>query len=523
MLGHDPTGEPRDLRTHLKHAKEVVGEPSNSPAATSSPAVAGTEPAQPLATSTPSATMSATSVEGPAVVGWGGNFAGQLGGGFVNSYLTSPVSVPALTGVTSVTAGYHFSLTLMNDGTVHGWGGNSYGQLGDGLRFDSFTPIPVVGLSGVTAVAAGGAHAIALLSSGTVATWGGSAWGQLGNGTTGAGSENLSYSSTVPIYLKGLNNVVAVAAGGANDAALLSNGTVMAWGENSAGQIGDGTRVEKPVPTLVHGLTNVKAIAVGGDSSHGSHLLALLNNGTVMAVGANGSGQLGDGTMESRSVPVPVKELAGVVAVSASQSHNMALLSDGTIRVWGNNAFGELGVGAGPETCYTGIARWACSRLPVRVSTLSNVTAVSAGWRFALAVSGGRLFSWGWNEMGRLGDGTTVSTSLPIAAGPTSVMAISAGEQHSEALLSSGAPLPEIEVSPGLGSLTVSWRSSYLTERWSVAHRPRTYPRSEWREWVQLPASTRSYTLSGLTSGQPYEVIVKNALFGCRIIVGTPR
>jgi alpha-tubulin suppressor-like RCC1 family protein len=97
-------------------------------------------------------------------VGWGGNFAGQLGGGFVNSYLTSPVSVPALTSVTSVTAGYHFSLALMNDGTVHGWGGNSYGQLGDGLRVNSFTPIPVVGLSGVTAAAAGGAHAIALLS-----------------------------------------------------------------------------------------------------------------------------------------------------------------------------------------------------------------------------------------------------------------------------------------------------------------------------------------------------------------------
>jgi hypothetical protein len=242
-----------------------------------------------------------------------------------------------------------------------------------------------------------------------------------------------------------------------------------------------------------------------------------------MAVGANGSGQLGDGTMESRSMPVPVKGLSGVVAVSASPSHSMALLSDGTIRVWGNNVFGELGVGAGPETCYTAIGRWACSRVPARVGTLSNVTAISAGWRFSLAVSGGRLFSWGWNEMGRLGNGTTVSTSLPVAAGPTNVTTISAGEQHSEALLSSGAPLPEIEVAPGLGSLTVNWRSSYVTERWYVAHRALTYPRSEWREWVQVPASTRSYSVSGLTSGQPYEVIVKNALFGCRIIAGTPR
>jgi hypothetical protein len=56
-----------------------------------------------------------------------------------------------------------------------------------------------------------------------------------------------------------------------------------------------------------------------------------------------------------------------------------------------------------------------------------------------------------------------------------------------------------------------------------VGRRPQTYPHSEWREWVQVPAATRSYTVSGLTSGQPYEVIVKNAVFGLRIVAGTPR
>jgi alpha-tubulin suppressor-like RCC1 family protein len=327
----------------------------------------------------------------------------------------------------------------------------------------------------------------------------------------------------VPVYLSSVSGVVAVAAGGANDAVVLANGTVMAWGENSAGQLGDGTRVEKPVPTLVRGLTNVKAIAVGGDSSHGSHLLALLNDGTVMALGANGSGQLGDGTTETRGTPVHVRGLSGVVAVSASPSHNIALLSDGTMRVWGNNAFGELGVGSGPETCSGFIGRWSCSRVPVPVPTLSNVTAISAGWRFSLAVSGVRMFSWGWNEMGRLGTGTTLSSSVPSQVGTGSVAAISAGEQHSEALLSGGAPPPEIEMSSGVGTLTVTWRSTSLIERWYVGRRPLTHPHSEWREWLQLPASTRSYTLSGLTSGQPYEVIVKNAVFGVRIIAGTPR
>ncbi|HWX97770.1 MAG TPA: hypothetical protein VNZ01_13095 [Solirubrobacteraceae bacterium] len=429
-----------------------------------------------------------------------------------------------LAGIKSIAAGYHFSLALLNDGTVRGWGGNSYGQLGDGVRFKAINPTPVLGLAGATAIASGAANSVALLSNGTVATWGGDAWGELGNGTTGAGSENVSFSSTVPVYLKGLNNVVAVAAGGANDAALLSNGTVMTWGENGAGQIGDGTKLEKDVPTPVRGLANVKAIAVGGVSSHGGHVLALLNNGTVMAWGGNGSGQLGDGTTENRSLPVAVRGLGNVVAVSASTSHSMALLSDGTVRVWGNNAFGELGVGAGPETCVTPIARWSCARVPTPMGTLSNVTAISAGWRFSLAVSGGRLFSSGWNEMGRLGNGTTINSSRPVETGTSNVTAISAAEGHSEALVSAGAPAPEVEVSsPAAGALTLTWRSTDVTERWELAHRPRTFPKSAWTEWVYLPAATRSYTFTGLTSGQPYEVIIKNRLAGCRITIATPR
>jgi hypothetical protein len=90
-------------------------------------------------------------------------------------------------------------------------------------------------------------------------------------------------------------------------------------------------------------------------------------------------------------------------------------------------------------------------------------------------------------------------------------------------MVSGGAPAPEIEVLPGTGSLTVSWRSSEESERWWVAWRQQTYPHAEWREWEQLPAATRSYTLPGLTSGQPYELIVKNAIFGSRVVVGTPR
>jgi hypothetical protein len=159
----------------------------------------------------------------------------------------------------------------------------------------------------------------------------------------------------------------------------------------------------------------------------------------------------------------------------------------------------------------------------VSVRGVSNVTAISAGWRFSLAVSAGSMFSWGWNEHGRLGDGSEVNSSVPRSTGIAGVTSVSAGEQHSEATLSGSPRAPEIGVSSGPGSLTVSWSSSEQFERWYVARRPQTYPHGDWCEWGQLPATTRSYTLSGLTSGQPYEVIVKNEVFGSRVLAGTPR
>ena len=308
---------------------------------------------------------------------WGYDAFGQLGDGSIRVNVTRPVNVKALTGAIAVSAGSDFSLALTTNGTVTAWGDNSAGQLGIGTTGNNIvTPKAIGGLTGVTAIAAGFAHGLALLANGTVMAWGDNSYGELGDGST--------VGSDTPVAVSGLSDAIAVAAGGDYSLALLSDGTVMAWGDNSYGELGDGTTVGSDLPVPVIGLTGITAIAAGLE-----HGLALGSDGSVMAWGNNGAGQLGDGASGGTSdTPVTVTGLTGstVTAVAAGLDHSLGLLSNGTVVAWGDNRSGELGN-----------ATMAESATPVPVSNLDNVTSISAGSSFSLAlVSKTRdVYSWG--------------------------------------------------------------------------------------------------------------------------------
>jgi alpha-tubulin suppressor-like RCC1 family protein len=446
-------------------------------------------------------------------VGWAVNEHGSLGAGYRSQPLLNPVA-GKLEGIKQVVASYASGWALMQDGTVKSWGGNEVGQLGNGTVVESLNPVPVQGLSNVVQLAAAGAAVMALRSDGTVWTWGGNAFGQLGNGTPGFEGQQ----HPIPVQVPGLSGVVAIAAGGADDAAILSNGTVVAWGENMYGQLGDGTKEEKRVPTPVKGLSHVQAVAIGGISSHGGHLLALLENGTVMATGGNAQGQLGTGDTTTRLTPVPVPALAGVKALSASASHNLALLTNGGVVAWGADQDGELGYQP-PEVC--GAAP--CSRVPRPVGLTAS--SVSAGLRFSVAVSEERALTWGANDKGQLGDGTTLPHTAPAAvSGIAGIASASASERFTLALAEYG-PSPDFTVTPLPGALFVQWVELQPSlEAWSVSWRPFTKPRAVWGTPVILPALVHSYVITGL-SPRLYEVRLKRlrSLFGYQIAFGTPQ
>lgn len=362
-------------------------------------------------------------------VAWGQNLYRQLGNGSNNAEFDVPVQVTGLKFVVSVAAGGRHSLALIANGKVDAWGSNENGQLGNGGTATASTPVEVPGLSGVKAIAAGAADSFAMTNAGTVQAWGNNESGQLGTGTV--------EESRVPVPVKGLSGVTAIAAGAEHTLALLSNGTVKAWGANENGQLGDGNLKSSSTPVAVKGLSKAIAIAAGESFS-----LALLSNGTVMAWGNNTNGQVGNPEVaESTDVPVEVSSLSGVTSISAGATHALALLSGGTVMAWGEDKFGEVGNG----TTKTEV------ELPVPVTGLSGVSAISAGGRFSVALVGGSIRTWGIDTFGQLGDGKVgESSDVPVEVpGVAKAASISAGAGHA---LAFGEPRPAVtEVSPGIG------------------------------------------------------------------------
>jgi hypothetical protein len=69
--------------------------------------------------------------------------------------------------------------------------------------------------------------------------------------------------------------------------------------------------------------------------------MALMSNGTVRASGFNSKGQLGNNTTTNCDLPITVSGLDHVKAISGGK-HSLALLSKRQVRAWGYTGEGEL-------------------------------------------------------------------------------------------------------------------------------------------------------------------------------------
>lgn len=348
--------------------------------------------------------------------------------------------IPSASGMVVVAAGNNYTLGLKQDGTVWWWGWDY------GTSSSSTSAVQLSGLSGIIGAAVDGNERFVVKNDGTVWTW----------------QYNNSASATQVSELAG---VVSIAAASGHRLALKTDGSIWAWGTNTYGQLGDGTTTTRTSPVQVSGFANAVAIAAGQE-----HSLAAKSDGTVWAWGRNINGQLGDNTTTQRLTPVQV---AGGLAVTDSTAPSVPTglqasfvtattayltwtASTDNVAVTKYEVFNgadSLGTSTGTSMVVGGLIKenpqslviragdatgnWSEASAPIQVTTQPSVA--TGDTHTVAAVRNGTVLTWGRNDYGQLGDGTTTnhSTAAPIA-GLTDVGQVAAGGSHSLALKRDG-------------------------------------------------------------------------------------
>jgi serine/threonine protein kinase/alpha-tubulin suppressor-like RCC1 family protein len=330
---------------------------------------------------------------------WGRNDYGQLGIGNTKNQ-KRPQRVERPKEVVSVSAGGRHTCAVSSDGSVWCWGKNKTGQLGDGTVTPKKRPTRVKGLERVKSVHAGAEHTCALIEDGSVSCWGWNAFGQAGDGSD-------SRMHKEPATVKGLSAATTLTAGGFHNCAILKSGSIVCWGRNDEGQLGAGHREDKSTPVAVD------MEELGGErfallSAGGAHTCGIDTGGRGYCWGRNASGQLGDGTTESRSRPVGVEGSSTYVDISAGGGYlggfTCAVEKKGAVSCWGNNLYGQLGTGDDSNQ----------SPKPLRLKGLGETTKIEAGGLHACAVDEpGVTHCWGRNNDGQLGLGVSDDRERP--------------------------------------------------------------------------------------------------------------
>jgi alpha-tubulin suppressor-like RCC1 family protein len=159
------------------------------------------------------------------------------------------------------------------------------------------------------------------------------------------------------------------------------------------------------------------------------------SEGHLRCWGENVFGTVGDGTTETRLVPTLVASIADPIAISTGGA-SCALDAAG-LSCWGDDRLAELD-DAMPTTLCSG---WRCAVSPLRVASVARAVEISAGLEHTCArVESGRVYCWGSNESGRLGDGTPTDRAVPVpVALLEDAVAIDAGNHHSCAVREGGS------------------------------------------------------------------------------------
>lgn len=273
------------------------------------------------------------------------------------------------------------------------------------------TEIVVRGDFQVNQITAGEYHTCTIDADGLAYCWGENGSGQLGNDSTS--------DAYLPVAVDASGDLIdkrwaSISAGASHTCAIDSSGLAYCWGSDSNGQLGsDAINLRVPTAVDISGVLAGKKLVFieSGDF----HTCAIDMEGKAYCWGDNARGQLGDGSTLDSSAPVAV-DASGVLAgkalkrIAAGYTHTCAIDYDGKVYCWGDGGIGRLGNGATDS-----------SSVPVAVDdsgVLAGKTLVdiSASQGYTCAVdSEGLGYCWGWNQYGQFGSGEYSNSSVPVA------------------------------------------------------------------------------------------------------------
>ncbi|XP_052754599.1 probable E3 ubiquitin-protein ligase HERC2 isoform X2 [Galleria mellonella] len=382
---------------------------------------------------------------GCAVYGWGHNHRGQLGG-VEGAKVRTPMPCHALAALNPVqlVGGEQTLFAVTPDGKVYATGYGAGGRLGIGGIDSVSQPTLLASIQHVfiTKVAcnSGGKHCLALSSDGDVYSWGEGEDGKLGHGN------RVSYDRPKLITaLSGLE-VVAIACGGAHSACLTARGRIYTWGKGRYGRLGHGDSEDQLVPKLVEALALYRVIDVACGSGD-AQTLCITDDDNVWSWGDGDYGKLGRGGSEGCKVPMRIDCLKGlrVIKVECGSQFSVALCQCGSVYTWGKGDYHRLGHGS-----YEHVRR------PMRVTGMQGkmIVSIATGSLHCVACTdNGEVYTWGDNDEGQLGDGTTLAAQRPrllMALQGKRVTRVACGSAHTVALCVEAPRAPRPPPAPPL-------------------------------------------------------------------------
>lgn len=211
-------------------------------------------------------------------------------------------------------------------------------------------------------------------------------------------------------------------------------------GDNDHGNFGKPPGTPGFPPTTKTPSGFVDAVTVDGGATHS---VAVTTDRKVKTSGKNDFGQLGNGTTTSSDAPGEVASIANAVQAEAGWFHTLVLTAPppglrgrffgggAKVYAFGDNFYGQLGDG--------GVL--AMSSTPVEVPIVGDPVSIHAGqWDTNFVIlADGTVQGWGVNANGEIGDGSDVNRPSPtVVPGLNTVVDVACGGQHTLFLLADG-------------------------------------------------------------------------------------